>query len=371
MRVIRPSYWKEFRCIAAQCGDNCCIGWEIDIDSESGRFYRSVEGRFGERLNREICNENGEAHFRLHGERCAFLNHENLCDIILNLGETSLCQICAEHPRFYEWFGDVKEAGLGLCCEAAGRLIFGTGALDQFETVEEEEPPDSRPFDQALYERLSLARETAYQIVQDRAKSVSDRMLLLLSFGEALQEALERNEPVKSSGLALMEHPEADVPDCYRHLLAELQSLEPMDSTWPAKLKQISAQLPELLAVRREFMDSSPRAETDYEHLLVYFLFRYLSKAVFDGDALAKIKLCVLSVLVVQLLDIEKWAQAGCLTLEDQIEIAKGYSKEVEYSVENMEVLEELCWKTNDFSSERLAAMIKYELYESAALDKR
>ncbi len=54
MRVVRPSYWKEFRCIAAECGDNCCIGWEIDIDSESGRFYRSVEGRFGERLNREI-----------------------------------------------------------------------------------------------------------------------------------------------------------------------------------------------------------------------------------------------------------------------------------------------------------------------------
>ena len=195
MRVIRPSYWKEFRCIAAQCGDNCCIGWEIDIDSESGRFYRSVEGRFGERLNREICNENGEAHFRLHGERCAFLNHENLCDIILNLGETSLCQICAEHPRFYEWFGDVKEAGLGLCCEAAGRLIFGTGALDQFETVEEEEPPDSRPFDQALYERLSLARETAYQIV-DVYKRQGTPMGTVVNGQRVMRHILRRGDAI-------------------------------------------------------------------------------------------------------------------------------------------------------------------------------
>ena len=27
-----PSYYEKFHCIADQCKDNCCYGWEIDID---------------------------------------------------------------------------------------------------------------------------------------------------------------------------------------------------------------------------------------------------------------------------------------------------------------------------------------------------
>ena len=31
----RPSYYRQFRCIGSDCTDNCCIGWEIDIDPET------------------------------------------------------------------------------------------------------------------------------------------------------------------------------------------------------------------------------------------------------------------------------------------------------------------------------------------------
>ena len=30
-----PSYYKNFRCIADKCPDNCCRGWEIDIDEDT------------------------------------------------------------------------------------------------------------------------------------------------------------------------------------------------------------------------------------------------------------------------------------------------------------------------------------------------
>ena len=40
------------------------------------------------------------------------------------MGEDRLCDICREHPRFYNWFGDYTEVGLGLCCEEAERLLF-------------------------------------------------------------------------------------------------------------------------------------------------------------------------------------------------------------------------------------------------------
>ena len=50
-------------------------------------------------------------------DRCPFLNQDNLCEIYIHLGEQALCEICDQHPRFHEWFGDYKESGLGLCCE--------------------------------------------------------------------------------------------------------------------------------------------------------------------------------------------------------------------------------------------------------------
>ena len=128
--IVKPSYCGSFQCIASRCRDNCCIGWEIDIDEETDQFYRTVKGEFGKRLEDGISRE-GTPHFRLKGEqeRCAFLNDSNLCDIFIHLGEEHLCGICREHPRFYEWYEEIPglldwtETGLGLCCEEAARLF--------------------------------------------------------------------------------------------------------------------------------------------------------------------------------------------------------------------------------------------------------
>ena len=30
-----PDYYKEFSCIAADCEDTCCAGWQIVIDEKS------------------------------------------------------------------------------------------------------------------------------------------------------------------------------------------------------------------------------------------------------------------------------------------------------------------------------------------------
>ena len=43
-----PTYFNEFVCIGGACEDNCCIGWEVDIDDESLEVYNSVGGEFGD-----------------------------------------------------------------------------------------------------------------------------------------------------------------------------------------------------------------------------------------------------------------------------------------------------------------------------------
>ena len=116
-----PEYCLDFRCIAGDCRDSCCKGWEIDIDSETAEKYAAISGEFGERLRRSIKNN---SFILTEDERCPFLNREGLCDIYINLGRESLCHICSEHPRYFEWFGSVKEGGTGLCCEASAKLIL-------------------------------------------------------------------------------------------------------------------------------------------------------------------------------------------------------------------------------------------------------
>ena len=143
MKIRKPEYYDSFQCIGSACRDTCCAGWEIEIDEESAERYKRVTGELGERLRASITETEEEIYFNLQaGRRCPFLNKENLCDLILDQGEEILCEICREHPRHYQWFGDYTEVGLGLCCEEAARLLFRTKGKLTFILEEEQEESD-------------------------------------------------------------------------------------------------------------------------------------------------------------------------------------------------------------------------------------
>ena len=119
MQIYAPSYYKKFRCIASACRHTCCVGWEIAVDEESlPRFAADP-------LVAPYLETGDTPHIRLlSGERCPFLREDGLCEMILQNGEDSLCQICRDHPRFRNFWSDRVEIGLGLVCEEAARLIF-------------------------------------------------------------------------------------------------------------------------------------------------------------------------------------------------------------------------------------------------------
>ena len=104
MLLITPDYYDDFKCKASACTDNCCIGWEIDIDEYSDAVYSSAEGEFGQFLNECIDRSSDVPSFRLgENERCSLLDENNLCRIITNMGEDCLCDICHMHPRFVNY----------------------------------------------------------------------------------------------------------------------------------------------------------------------------------------------------------------------------------------------------------------------------
>src|SRR5574344_1331383 len=112
-----PDYYSQFHCIAGACRHSCCIGWAVDIDEDTFAYYRSLQGRFGDRLRRSMA-AGEDTTFVLEPERrCPCLNRGNLCDICIELGEEALCEVWTEYPRFTVEYGEVREKSLALSCE--------------------------------------------------------------------------------------------------------------------------------------------------------------------------------------------------------------------------------------------------------------
>ncbi len=120
MTIYWPNYYKDFACKAGACLHTCCAGWVIGIDE------KSLE-RFGK--DPEVSRTISDGCFVLKEDgRCPYLRDDNLCEMIIRHGEDYLCDICREHPRFYNDFEDHIEAGIGLVCEEACRLVLEADA---------------------------------------------------------------------------------------------------------------------------------------------------------------------------------------------------------------------------------------------------
>lgn len=146
MKLFAPEYYKAFRCIADKCTHSCCIGWEIDVDEDTLELYKSAENSYAQEILNSIDVQD-TPHFVLkEGERCPHLDKNGLCKIITNCGEGYLCDICREHPRFYNNTALGKEVGIGMACEEAARIILSSDSFDNFLVIDElngdAEPPE-------------------------------------------------------------------------------------------------------------------------------------------------------------------------------------------------------------------------------------
>ena len=305
MQQVFPDYYSDFRCVAGACRHSCCIGWEIDIDPDTMAFYQTVPGEMGCRLKAHIAGEE-PPHFVLgEGERCPFLNKDNLCDIILTLGEEHISQICTDHPRFRNELPGRVETGIGLCCEAAGRLIVGKTTP----TVLNIQGEESGEKDEIL-----ALRDEIISLLQDRSRSINARV----------EDMLNR------CGAVL---PEKSVGEWAELLLG----LERLDGAWTTLL--------ELLRDKGEQADPAgfdaymASRQTEYEQLLVYFVYRHLANAFDETEAAARAAFAALAYHILRTLGALLWAQRGEFTFEDQVELARLFSSEIEYSEENMDAL--------------------------------
>ena len=325
MFTIKPDFYDSFKCIADKCTDSCCIGWEIDVDDVALEKYNKINTDFGEKICSQIIkSEDGSSCFSLcENERCPFLNKKNLCDIIINCGEDYLCDICREHPRFYEWFAGVTECGLGFCCEEVCRILLENE--EPFSLVEEsdgeeivfENQEDIAESD--LYIFLSAFREKLFEILFDKDMSFEEKLVKVLSKTEEFcgEKIIIRN---------------------YKNSLEVYKKTEPIDEKWTQYINDLSEKFETVLNVEKEFQKKTS-GDMLYSKILAYIIYRNFIKAVFDKSIKERICFAVESVRFIYLCDMKTYFEKGELTLKDRIENLKNWSKQVEYSDENTELL--------------------------------
>lgn len=316
MESFVPDYYSKFRCTAERCEHNCCIGWEIDIDEDSLSGYRQVKGEMGERLRENIEEADGNAYFRLRDdERCPFLNSDNLCDIIISLGEGGLCNICTDHPRFRNYFSHRTETGLGLSCEEAARVILShTG---KFTLISDGISDEDVIIDieQARLEEYVLGmRNDIFAVLTDREKSIDGRI-------EALLTKYSLSFPKKSVNE-------------WADIFSSLEKLSDERDDVIENVRKTETAEAEIY----------PREELDliYEQLICYFVFRHFSQSAFDGLITERILLSLLCFFAVRQMLKAQYLIRGGLSFEDICQQARLFSSEVEYSEENVQLLLDL-----------------------------
>lgn len=316
MLFRRPCYYDKFICTADKCTDNCCIGWEICIDADTCACYKSVDGAFGERLKQNIA-DGAEPSFILKNERCPFLNEDNLCDIITTLGEDALCQICRDHPRWFEWYGNEKEGGIGLSCEEGARLILTEeGFADYFESECVDTPDED--FDEEAYRFLVSARESIFDILCDNSPTFTEKADIILDLCAKAEARLCGTE---KQNLAPF-----DFNNELKKALPILAQTEPIDEKWTAEFKRLSASPPHLAPSQTD--------EKYLTRLFAYFIWRYFLTSAFDYRVTEKVKLALFSVTVILALFSIKADES----FDSLLRSAVLYSKQMEYSLENLDI---------------------------------
>ncbi|MDM0469196.1 flagellin lysine-N-methylase [Clostridium perfringens] len=455
MKVRVPNYFNEFKCIASECEDTCCAGWEIVIDDETHKRYENVEGEFGEILRSKIVKSDGENIFLLNNGNCSFLNEKKMCEIYINLGEDHLCYTCQQFPRYTEEFLDLKEVGLSLSCPEAARIILRKAENTTFNLSEEDKcesktqkeleydlslsceninssnctlgecsnskdnenresfnlsesenrqcldlknsediegnnsevdslTEDEDYFDEGIDEEVLSefleCRNIVFNIIERNDLDLGTKAALALEFVKEVQNKIDLGDMDEIP--ELME--EYRDENFINTLIKELESYKGKESIKHKnlceylkvykKIKHINSNDPLglekalkyfegndefYLRKHKEFNEYYKENLYKFKNILVYFIFRYFMKAIFDYDVSAKIKLAIISTLMIKELAVVRFIENNNeFTEDDMVEVSRIYSKDIEHSDENIENLQEIFETEEIFEVDEILPML-------------
>ncbi len=323
MKRIYPEYYSHFKCIADKCTDNCCIGWEIDIDEDTYKKYASVNDDYLKTKVQQKIKYNGENYyFLLDNERCPFLDENNLCEIIQIMGENYLCEICDNHPRFYNYYNDFYEVGVGLSCPEANRLILSKEYSDTliYDDVLDTDIELLSDIDKLLFK----FRNICFDVIDNNQFNLFEKINIILYLSYEVQEMVDNNkfdipifdlENIKKE--VHFDLDKSELKELLETIFEIYLLLEILDDNWKNMLLKEQSNIDKLMDCKFN------TEEYKINKAIKYFLFRYVISAREDGDVVSKIQLSIVSVMMILIMSSQFY---------NFDEVARMYSKEIDYS---------------------------------------
>lgn len=310
MDIVKPEFFDSFKCVADRCPDTCCAGWDVEIDDKSAEKYKNEKGCLKEYFEKHLTTDEDGYIFSLTDGRCPLLDEMKLCRIQLEKGEAALCDTCRLFPRYFDDYGEIRETGLGLGCPEVARILLlpeTNVCLDR--TVKS---PDR------IYNILSEKREVFFAILDNMRFDLKTKLSSVLFSAAEFQSEIDRIDMLGS---------DSSVPfsDC----ISVLKKMEYISDERRQKLVSLSDE-------KAIYRNSEKYAE-DLVRLFKYYLMRYMMTACFDLDLLTKVKYGIFACIVTKRL----YDSVPELSFDDRVRILCGYSKEVEYSQINLDILDE------------------------------
>jgi lysine-N-methylase len=330
MTVYYPGYYDQFHCIASACPDSCCKEWTVDIDTDAAAFYRTLPGSLGDRLRQVLSDTENSTAMTLEDGRCPMWREDGLCRIQAELGHDALCKTCREFPRITHDYGDFVELGLELSCPEAARLILTSKDYAFVRQLQDGgEAPD---YDSDTMRILLSSRKETLAFLENSRYSLPETLAIILLHGHEIQAQLDGAEPSPwAPDLCLSIAKNNTDNGNMQSIFTFFENLEILTDQWRMRL----ANGPSTFC-----WSESLKA------LMRYMVQRYWLQTISDYDLVCRVKLAVVSCLLVG-------ALGG-----NVVETAQLFSKEIENNPDNIEAILDSAYSSPAFTDLNLIGLL-------------
>ena len=371
MKVLKPFYYDDFKCIAGDCIDNCCHAeWEISIDKKTYKKYRKLKGQWGNKINNNIgrirsnISDLRYGKIKLKDKGCSLLDEKGLCTIHANLGVGYLCNTCKVYPRDITKLGEIYERNLFMSCPEVARY-FVRHKENFYFNMGEEELSDldkdyiiDKSYDEKLYNLLWDSRSLAMEIIQFKEIEIWKRIIFLKILTDKVQKLIDEENYENYEKVLNTFRNEITNIDVINSL-DKIKFVEDVKFDFIQSIINKSSQLKRvkysqlindyyemfnatddkkenlklLFEKEREFNIFLKDYENILENLLIYLIYGYFMLALYSKDLNKQVNKVIITYSMIKMLLLGRWYKNNKnLTEEDFVEILYVFSRVIEHS---------------------------------------
>lgn len=370
MKVLKPFYYDDFKCIANDCIDSCCIGWQINIDENTYKKYKKVKGGFGKELNNGINRIRSKSSkleygkMKLKDKRCSMLNEDNLCNVYINLGESYLCNTCKIYPRNINKYGEIYERNLNMSCPEVARYLVSFKNNFSF-NMNEEDLSDldkqyivDKSYDEKLYNILWDSRRLAMEIIQFKEIEIWKRIIFLKILTDKVQKLIDeenyenyekvlksfRNEIPNINIINSLDKIKL-VPKVKINFIKSVVDISEKVSRNKIKYNNLLEQYKKLFendidsnfenVIKKEYEFNKYLNNEEYimENLLIYLIDKYFMRALHTKDLNKEINNVIISYAMIKMLLLGQYdVNENKLKEDDFVEVFYVFSRVIEHN---------------------------------------